>query len=81
MHTISNARGWGDLFRSLGLKSGFLRHGWSGAFRGAFGTLLFWQDRARQRRALAQLDDRSLKDLALSRSDVARECAKPFWRD
>ena len=81
MHTISNARGLGDLFRSLGPRGGFLRHGSSGAPRGAIQTLLFWQERARQRRALAQLDERSLNDLALSRSDVARECAKPFWRD
>jgi uncharacterized protein YjiS (DUF1127 family) len=42
--------------------------------------LLAWQDRAAQRRALAELDDRLLKDIGLTRADVDRECAKPFWR-
>lgn len=36
-------------------------------------------ERARQRRLLAELDDRRLRDLGLSRADVAREAAKPFW--
>jgi uncharacterized protein YjiS (DUF1127 family) len=42
--------------------------------------LLAWQERAAQRRALAELDDRMLKDIGLTRADVDRECAKPFWR-
>jgi uncharacterized protein YjiS (DUF1127 family) len=42
--------------------------------------LLVWQDRARQRRHLAELGDHSLKDLGLSRADVAGESSKPFWR-
>ncbi len=46
----------------------------------AFATLLLWQRRADQRRALAQLDDRMLLDLGLSRSEVAVELRKPFWR-
>jgi uncharacterized protein YjiS (DUF1127 family) len=37
--------------------------------------------RARQRRALACLDDRLLRDIGLSRAAAAREAAKPFWRD
>jgi uncharacterized protein YjiS (DUF1127 family) len=37
-------------------------------------------DRPRQRRTLADLDDRMLRDLGITRSDVLRECAKPFWR-
>jgi uncharacterized protein YjiS (DUF1127 family) len=35
--------------------------------------------RYRQRQALAELDDRLLADLGLSRADVARECAKSWW--
>ncbi|MBI2253109.1 MAG: DUF1127 domain-containing protein [Proteobacteria bacterium] len=37
-------------------------------------------DRSRQRRALATLSDHQLHDIGLSRSDVANEAAKPFWR-
>ena len=39
-----------------------------------------WHDRARQRSALAMLDDTVLKDIGLSRVDVWLECSKPFWR-
>jgi uncharacterized protein YjiS (DUF1127 family) len=46
----------------------------------ALRSLLTWSERARQRRALLALDDRLLKDIGLSRSDVAQECMKPFWR-
>jgi uncharacterized protein YjiS (DUF1127 family) len=42
--------------------------------------LLLWQRRANERHALAQLDDKILRDLGLSRSEVARELRKPFWR-
>jgi uncharacterized protein YjiS (DUF1127 family) len=38
-----------------------------------------WRERAAQRRALARLDDRLLRDMGLSRSDVEEEVAKPFW--
>ena len=43
-------------------------------------TLLRWQERARQRAALAALDDRMLKDIGLTRADVTQEVSKPFWR-
>ena len=39
-----------------------------------------WQERARGRRDLAALSDRSLRDIGLSRSDALREIRKPFWR-
>ena len=40
----------------------------------------FWIGRVRQRRALAELDDKMLQDIGITRYDVARECGKPFWR-
>ena len=43
-------------------------------------ALLAWQQRAAERRHLAALDDRLLKDMGLSRADVAQELEKPMWR-
>jgi uncharacterized protein YjiS (DUF1127 family) len=40
----------------------------------------FWIERSRQRRALAELDDRLLRDIGLTRDEARRECANPFWR-
>ncbi|MDH3474578.1 MAG: DUF1127 domain-containing protein [Rhodospirillales bacterium] len=79
MHTILHASGsdrvdsafgrrWPRSFSPLGLVAGI------------FACLLVWQDRASQRYALAVLDDHQLRDIGLTRSDVARESAKPFWR-
>lgn len=43
-------------------------------------AVVLWLERARQRRALQRLDDRMLRDIGLTRVDVARESDKPFWR-
>ena len=45
----------------------------------AFDTLSTWQERAHQRASLAALDDHMLADIGLTRTDVYRECRKPFW--
>jgi len=39
-----------------------------------------WCSRVRSRRLLGKLDDRMLRDLGLTRSDVERESAKYFWQ-
>jgi len=39
-----------------------------------------WSQRARERRALMDLDDRMMKDIGISRADVFVESSKPFWR-
>ncbi len=39
-----------------------------------------WQARSAQRRRLASLDDRILKDIGISRCDAEAEIRKPFWR-
>ena len=42
--------------------------------------LLDLRDHGRQRRTLAALDDRQLRDIGLGRADAWREAEKPFWR-
>jgi uncharacterized protein YjiS (DUF1127 family) len=37
------------------------------------------RNRAAERRALSQLDDRLLRDIGINRTDVAAECRKWFW--
>jgi uncharacterized protein YjiS (DUF1127 family) len=39
-----------------------------------------WTERAEQRRCLAALSDRSLRDIGVTRCDALRETRKPFWR-
>jgi uncharacterized protein YjiS (DUF1127 family) len=46
-------------------------------------TVRIWSARSRERRALrelAELDDHFLKDIGVSRGQVLREAAKPFWQ-
>ena len=47
------------------------------AFNQIFAT---WRRRARERRELGQLDNRTLRDLGLSPGEVQFEANKPFWR-
>lgn len=41
--------------------------------------LLAWQRRAEERSALQALSDEMLRDVGLSRADIAGEAGKPFW--
>ena len=47
------------------------------AFNQIFAT---WRRRARERRELAHLDRRTIRDLGLSTSEIQFEASKPFWR-
>lgn len=38
-----------------------------------------WVRVARERRQLASLDERRLKDLGIDQAATAREAARPFW--
>lgn len=40
-----------------------------------------WFTLARERRALAQLDERALHDIGLSRADAEEEARRPFWEE
>jgi uncharacterized protein YjiS (DUF1127 family) len=42
--------------------------------------LASWLARIRERRQLAQMSDRDLRDVGLSRYDALWECRKPFWK-
>jgi uncharacterized protein YjiS (DUF1127 family) len=55
---------------SLPSVHGFLEKTWH--------TLLLWQRRHSGRRAVCDLDDRTLRDIGLTRADVAQECSTPF---
>ena len=44
-------------------------------------TLRGWRRRARERKELAQLDDRMLKDIGFTRADAEFITSKPFWRE
>jgi uncharacterized protein YjiS (DUF1127 family) len=42
--------------------------------------LSIWRRRLRERRELAAMDDRGLRDIGLTRYDAYCEASKPFWR-
>ena len=52
------------------------RTGRQGPIERALRTLSVWIERTQQRRCLAGLSDRSLRDIGISRC----EALKPFWR-
>jgi uncharacterized protein YjiS (DUF1127 family) len=39
-----------------------------------------WRERALDRRSLATMTDRDLRDAGLTRFAVERELSRPFWR-
>ncbi|HTQ32781.1 MAG TPA: DUF1127 domain-containing protein [Stellaceae bacterium] len=48
--------------------------------RAGFGLCRTWARRVRERRELAGLDHRMLRDIGATPGDMTRECNKPFWR-
>ena len=42
-------------------------------------TLVIWQERSEQRHALAELNERMLKDIGVNAGDAYKEMRKPFW--
>ncbi len=52
----------------------------AGTFTAFNQILTTWRRRTKERKELATLDARALRDLGLSASDVNFEANKPFWR-
>jgi uncharacterized protein YjiS (DUF1127 family) len=50
------------------------------ALAAAVTTVFLWWRRSQERRLLASLDGRALKDMGISRTDALGEYEKPFWR-
>ncbi len=45
-----------------------------------FDAVTTWQERASDRRHLAGLDERMLRDMGIDPADAFEEAEKPFWR-
>jgi uncharacterized protein YjiS (DUF1127 family) len=54
---------------------------WGDAWDQAVASLREWRRRTRERAELAALDDRTLKDIGLTRADAEFLSNKPFWRE
>jgi len=78
--TISNLLSTGRARGPVGKLEIRKTPGLAGVIRGMICLLLVWQDRAKSRHQLAELDDRLLKDIGISRIDAHYEATKPFWR-
>lgn len=64
--------------RPVGL-AGRLRARTRRAIRGVVAALVERRRLARERRRLAELDDRQLRDIGLTRAEAAREARRHFW--
>ena len=44
-------------------------------------TIRLWRQRITEREVLARLSEIEMRDLRFSRSEIAHEIRKPFWRE
>lgn len=56
------------------------RHPLRRAIWGVVNLMMIWQRRAEDREILRSMNDARLKDIGISRAEIAREADKPFWR-
>ena len=52
----------------------------AGTFTAFNQILATWRRRTQERRELANLDHRAIRDIGLSPSEIQFEANKPFWR-
>ena len=79
MHTITHRAADGIVTRTLLLGLALCELAGVLVVRGAM-KIIVWQERARERNRLASMDDFMLRDIGLSRSQVAEELSKRFWQ-
>lgn len=79
MHTISHRVADGAFARALLFGLSICELAFGLVALGA-SKIIVWQERARERNRLASMDDFMLRDIGLSRSQVARETGKAFWQ-
>ncbi len=80
MHTIS-IKSFPDRSRAFpGPSRADYQRGITDWISNTWRLLLVWQRRYMERRALPALEAHRLDDIGLTREDLAREIAKPFWR-
>lgn len=51
------------------------------AIAGALALLRRWQRRMRERAELARLDERTLRDIGVTRAEALALIDKPFWKE
>ena len=44
-------------------------------------TFREWGRRSREREQISQMDERTLKDIGITRAEALRLASKPFWRE
>jgi uncharacterized protein YjiS (DUF1127 family) len=69
-----------DMLSDSGISKHPLPHRPTGILGAVTHVLGVWRTRIRDRDAFLALDYRDLRDINLSRWEVERELAKPFWR-
>ncbi len=79
MHTITHRPAERAFARALLLGLSLCELAGALAIHGVL-KIIVWQERARERNRLASMDDFMLRDIGLSRSQIARETNKVFWQ-
>lgn len=74
------AADFGTRHATLRVQGRGLRHSLRHALGWIVAVVREWRRRARSRAELAMLDERTLRDIGITRADVWRETGKPFWR-